>query len=232
MFVGPLYFYLCKFFNSLPLLWNWYFINCMNSSYTKNIFWYCYFGWLENLKILWLQILRNFCWIKWIKHYPKGIAESTRNTQILEKKRELKPSWPCSFLGDKSHPQLSGLWAFALTCNLRWGLRDPMAGSWLWASYRKWRLSNDCIFETITKSQWNKSRKFICFSLDSDRKKNFLLPHRKTANPQSTCHNRRDDAICRDSEKNITMVLLGTLLEININHSGETHPVPRRQRIL
>lgn len=67
---------------------------------------------------------------------------------------------------------------------------------------------------------------FVCFAPDTDRKKKFLLPHRKTANPQSTCHNKRDDAICRDSEKDITVVLLRTLLEINMNHSGETHPTP------
>ena len=65
---------------------------------------------------------------------------------------------------------------------------------------------------------------FVCFALDAYRKKkktfSFLIEK------LLTYHNKIDDAICRDSEKDITVVLLRTLLEINMNHSGETHPTP------
>lgn len=233
MFVGPLYFYLCKFFNSLSLLWDWFFINCMNSSNTKNVFWYCYFGWLENLKILWLQILRNFCWIKWIKHQPKGIAESTRKEMEILRYKKRKENWnqadPAASLGIRV--SLSYLDSGLLHSHAIWdeASETPQQGA---DSEPPIESEDFPRTASLEQSQWNKSRKFICFAQDSDRKKNFLLPHRKTANPQSTCHNRRDDAICRDSEKNITMVLLGTLLEINTNHYGETQPVPRKHRIL
>lgn len=64
---------------------------------------------------------------------------------------------------------------------------------------------------------------FVCFSLDADRKKK---PFSFLIEKLQAYHNKRDDAICRDSEKDITVVLLRTLLEINMNHSGETHPPP------